>query len=110
MIWDFVENNLNEFVKIVNQENRNKFVIEVLNIPDTFAIDVLKLSIKKNVTQEIVASNTMTISLANPNIIMAVDTNPYVLAKLYEISNGRMQSDQYLLKDEAKLFTNEDFA
>jgi hypothetical protein len=96
------------YLNVVKSDN-TRFVVEIKAIPDNLATGELSIKVIRNVDKRVMTSNVIVISIANPNIIMTFETNPHVLSKLYSISNGRMESDQYLLKSEAVLFETSDF-
>lgn len=51
----------------------------------------------------------LNIRVKNPNVVMSIETNPEVLTVLYKHCRGKMSDETFLLKDEAKLFTSDDF-
>lgn len=76
--------------------------------PETIARGVLTLTITKW-NGDLVTVENFNIRVRNPNVIMTVETNPEVMAILYQYCSHRMSGSDYLLKSEAISFTDSDF-
>ena len=93
-----------DYVKVA-QQTEKECVINRLAIPETIATGVLTLKLYKLLDNSVVSSTSMNINVVNPNIIMAMDTNPEVLTILM---NHGLAKGEYLLKSDAEAITDSD--
>ena len=101
--WSLTGDILN-YVK-VTQQTEKECVINRLNIPETIATGVLHLKLYKRLDDSILSTTSMIINVVNPDIIMAMDTNPEVLTILMERG---LTKGEYLLKKDAAAITDSD--
>jgi hypothetical protein len=93
-----------EYIRIKSTDS-NKCIIVRENIPETIATETITLNMYREYDQQLIASCNLTIRVVNPDIIMAMDTNPEVLTVL--INHG-LANGEYLLKSEAAAITDSD--
>lgn len=90
----------------VRYQNEKECTILRNAIPETLATGNLTLKLIKNLDKSILTTVTTKISVVNPNVIMTMETNPEVLTILAK--TGKI-TGEYLLKQDAAKFTEEDF-
>lgn len=93
-----------EFIRIKTSDS-NKCVIIRENIPETIATETITLKMYREYDQQLLVSCALTIRVVNPDIIMAMDTNPEVLTILMEKG---LAKGEYLLKSDAAAITDSD--
>lgn len=95
-----------DFAHLTTQ-NVNNCTVYRTAVPENLATGVLSVTLYKKVDATEVARTSLNVNIVNPDVIMTSETNPEVLSVLY--NTGKLASDQYMLKSEAELFTEEDF-
>ena len=116
-IWETPTQNITGFYKAewtlsgevlnyvkVQYQSEEECVINRLDIPETIASGVLTLKLYK-LDNSVISTTSMILNVVNPDIIMAMDTNPEVLTILMERG---LAKGEYLLKSDAKAITNLD--
>lgn len=102
--WSLSGDILN-FVK-VQYQNEKECTILRNAVPETIATGNLTLKLFKALDNSILSTTTLKVSVVNPNVIMTMETNPEVLTILAK--TGKI-TGEYLLKQDAAKFTEEDF-
>lgn len=95
-----------DFAHLTTQ-NVNNCTVYRTAVPENLATGILSVTLYKKVDTTEVARTSLNVNIVNPDVIMTSETNPEVLSVLY--NTGKLASDQYMLKSEAELFTEEDF-
>lgn len=93
-----------EFIRIKDFDDK-KCVVVRNKIPETIATETVVLEMYRKYDNTLIASCEMTIRVVNPNIIMAMDTNPEVLTILM---NRGLAKGEYLLKSDAEAIVDSD--
>lgn len=87
--------------------DNNKVVITRKNIPETVVGGTLTVQLIRNSDTQILTSDVLNVSVVNPEVVMTYDDNPEVMTILNRA--GLLDDPQYLLRDRAESFTENNF-
>ena len=102
-----LEGDILNYVRIQNQ-TPNQCTILRIGTPENLATGILRIKLIKNLDGALISETVLHVNVVNPDVIMTSVTNPEVMSLLYR--SGKLSSSEYLLKQEAELFTTDDLS